>query len=94
MIAYNMNMYYGPTDYKIFKKYDRNLDEAMPLGWGIFGLINRYVIIPLVWIFKCFLPSGIAIIVMTILIKLIAVSCSVQIIFISSKNEGFKTRNG
>ena len=44
-LDYNMNMYYGPTDYKIFKKYDRNLDEAMPLGWGIFGMINKYIII-------------------------------------------------
>jgi YidC/Oxa1 family membrane protein insertase len=34
-ISYDMNMYYGPTDYKIFKKYDRNLDEAMPLGWAV-----------------------------------------------------------
>ena len=34
-LNYAMNMYYGPTDYKILKEYDRNLDEAMPLGWGI-----------------------------------------------------------
>ena len=46
-VSQNMNMYYGPTDYKIFKEYGRNLDQAMPLGWGIFGMINKYVIIPL-----------------------------------------------
>jgi YidC/Oxa1 family membrane protein insertase len=70
-LAYNMNMYYGPSDYKIFKKYGRNLDEAMPLGWGIFGIINKYVIIPLFGFLSDFLPAGIAIIVLTILIKLL-----------------------
>lgn len=70
-LAYNMNMYYGPSDYQIFKKYDRNLDEAMPLGWGIFGIINKYVIIPLFAFLTDFLPAGIAIIVLTILIKLL-----------------------
>lgn len=69
-INYDMNMYYGPTDYKIFKKYDRNLDEAMPLGWGIFGWINKYLIIPLFGFLIDFFPAGIAIIVLTILIKL------------------------
>lgn len=67
---YNMNMYYGPTDYKVFKKYDRNLDEAMPLGWGIFGWINKYIIIPLFSLLSGFLPAGIAIIMLTVLIKL------------------------
>ncbi len=70
-LAYDMNMYYGPSDYQIFKKYDRNLDEAMPLGWGIFGVINKYIIIPLFAFLTDFLPAGIAIIVLTILIKLL-----------------------
>ncbi|MDH3323836.1 MAG: membrane protein insertase YidC, partial [Flavobacteriaceae bacterium] len=69
-ISYGMNMYYGPTDYQVFKKYDRNLDEAMPLGWGIFGMINKYLIIPLFGFLTDFLPAGIAIIILTILIKL------------------------
>jgi YidC/Oxa1 family membrane protein insertase len=70
-LAYNMNMYYGPSDYQIFKTYDRNLDEAMPLGWGIFGVINKYIIIPVFAFLTDFLPAGIAIIVLTILIKLL-----------------------
>ena len=70
-LAYDMNMYYGPSDYQIFKKYGRNLDEAMPLGWGIFGMINKYIIIPVFGFLTDFLPAGIAIIVLTILIKLL-----------------------
>lgn len=69
-ISYTMNMYYGPTDFEIFKSYDRNLDEAMPLGWGIFGFLNKYLIIPLFGFLSGFLPAGIAIIILTVLIKL------------------------
>lgn len=70
-LSYDMNMYYGPTDYKIFKTYDRNLDEAMPLGWGIFGMINKYLIIPVFGLLSNWFPAGIAIIVLTILFKLL-----------------------
>lgn len=66
-----MDWYYGPSDYKILNSYDRNLDEIVPLGWGIFGWINRYLFIPLFGFLGGFLPYGIAIIVMTILIKLL-----------------------
>ena len=66
-----MNWYYGPSDYKILNTYNRNLDEIVPLGWGIFGWINRYLFIPLFAFLGGFLPYGIAIIVMTILIKLL-----------------------
>ncbi len=67
----SMNWYYGPSDYKILNSYDRNLDEVIPLGWGIFGWINRYVFIPLFGFLSGFLPYGIAIIVMTILVRIV-----------------------
>lgn len=70
-LSYQMNMYYGPTDYQIFKTYDRNLDEAMPLGWGIFGWLNKYLIIPVFSVLSNWFPAGIAIIVLTILFKLL-----------------------
>lgn len=67
----SMNMYYGPSDYKILKEYDRNLDEIVPMGWGIFGWINKFIFIPVLNFFMQFLPAGIAIILMTIIIKLL-----------------------
>ncbi|OBX25929.1 YidC/Oxa1 family membrane protein insertase [Gelidibacter algens] len=66
----SMDLYYGPSDYKILNAYDRNLDEVIPLGWGIFGWINRYLFIPLFSFLGSFMPYGIAIVVMTVLIKL------------------------
>lgn len=71
-LNYNMNWYYGPTDYKILNDYNRNLDEVVPLGWGIFGWINKFVFIPFFAFLSGILPSyGIAIIVMTIVVRIV-----------------------
>ncbi|PHQ28616.1 membrane protein insertase YidC [Leeuwenhoekiella nanhaiensis] len=66
-----MNFYFGPTDYQVLNNYDRGLDEAMPLGWGIFGWINKYLIIPFFNILVAYFPAGIAIILLTVSIKLL-----------------------
>lgn len=68
-LNYNMNWYYGPADYKILNEYNKNLDEIIPLGWGIFGWINRWIFIPVFGLLG-FLPYGIAIIVFTLLVRL------------------------
>jgi len=70
-INYKMNWYYGPADYRILNDYKRNLDEIIPLGWGIFGWINQYIFIPTYDFLTGFFPYGIAIIVFTILIRLV-----------------------
>jgi YidC/Oxa1 family membrane protein insertase len=66
-----LNWYYGPSDFKVLNAYDKNLDELVPFGWGLFGWINRYIFMPLFAFLGGFLPYGIAIIVMTVLIKLL-----------------------
>ncbi len=65
----DLGLYFGPTDQRVLKNYGKNLEDAIPLGWGIFGWINRYLFIPLFSFLSSFLPYGIAIIVMTVLIK-------------------------
>lgn len=71
-LNYNMNLYYGPAKYEILNKYDKNLDEIMPLGWGIFGWINRYVFIPVFGFISALgISYGIGIILLTIFVKLI-----------------------
>ncbi|AUP77760.1 membrane protein insertase YidC [Flavivirga eckloniae] len=70
-LNHNLNWYYGPSDFKILNAYDRNLDELVPLGWGIFGWINRYIFMPLFSFLGSFMPYGIAIVVMTILVKIL-----------------------
>lgn len=69
-VNYTMNWYYGPSDYKILKEYDKNLDRIIPLGWGIFGWINRFLFIPVFGFFASFIPSyGLVIILFTILVR-------------------------
>lgn len=71
-IDYKMNWYFGPSDYKILKAYDKNLEKVIPLGWGIFGWINKFIFIPLFGflISNIGLSFGVAIIIFTILIKI------------------------
>lgn len=69
-VNYKMDWYFGPTDYKTLKQYDRNIEKIIPLGWGIFGWINKFIFIPLFGFLSGYISLGIAIIVFTILIKL------------------------
>ncbi|NEV93790.1 membrane protein insertase YidC [Psychroflexus sp. YR1-1] len=68
----SMNWYHGPSDFDILSSYERKLDEIVPLGWGLFGWINRYVFIPFFGFLSSSLPSyGLAIIVMTIVVRIV-----------------------
>ncbi|MEO8238257.1 MAG: membrane protein insertase YidC [Flavobacterium sp.] len=69
-IDYKMSWYFGPSDYKTLKSYDKNFEKIIPLGWGIFGWINRWVFIPLFGFLSSYIAYGIAIIIFTIIIKL------------------------
>ncbi len=71
-LSYAMNWYYGPTDIDVLEKYkDLGLVESIPYGWGIFGWINRHVFTPFYGFLSSFLPYGIAIVVMTIIVRLL-----------------------
>jgi len=69
-IDYKMSWYFGPADYKTLKSYDKNFEKIIPLGWGIFGWINRLIFIPLFGFLSSYIAYGIAIIIFTIIIKL------------------------
>lgn len=66
----NFEYYFGITDYKTLKTYDRDLESSIPVGWGIFGWLNRFVFMPLFGFLSSFLPHGLAIILMTIIVRL------------------------
>ena len=70
-LAYSMDWYYGPTDVKVLSQYEAlGLEDSIPFGWGIFGWINRYFFTPVFTFLSSMVPAGIAIIVMTILVRL------------------------
>jgi YidC/Oxa1 family membrane protein insertase len=65
-----MSFYFGPNHFNTLKAYDLSLESLIPLGWAIFGWINRFLVIP---VFN-FLDSfgwnyGIIILVLTLLLK-------------------------
>ncbi len=71
-LSYTMDWYYGPTDVKVLSQYkELGLEDSIPFGWGIFGWINRYIFTPTYTFLSSFLPFGIAIVVMTILVRLL-----------------------
>ena len=69
-VDYKMSWYFGPSDYKTLKSYDKNLEKTIPLGWGVIGWINRFIFIPLFGFIGSYVNFGIAIILFTVLIKI------------------------
>ncbi|MBT8321230.1 MAG: membrane protein insertase YidC [Eudoraea sp.] len=71
-LASSLYWYYGPTDVKVLKEYkELGLADSIPFGWGIFGWINRQIFTPFYEFLSSFLPFGLAIVVMTILVRLL-----------------------
>ena len=63
--------YMGPTDYSILKTYDEKLEESISFGWGVFGWINKNIFFPLFGFLTNYFSHGIAIILLTIIIRLV-----------------------
>ncbi|CAM1333551.1 membrane protein insertase YidC [Tenacibaculum aestuariivivum] len=72
-LNYNMQWFYGPTDYNLLKTYKgTSLNEIADLGWGIFGFLNRTVFYPVFNMLKGFIGNfGLIIILMTIVVRII-----------------------
>jgi len=72
--------YFGPNHYKTLTAYDKeakagselSLNKLIPLGWGIFGWVNRFAIIPMFNFFNRFISNfGLIILLLTLVIKLV-----------------------
>jgi YidC/Oxa1 family membrane protein insertase len=70
-----LQLYYGPSDYNILKKYDNKMENLVPYGTGIFAFvkyINRYFLLPVFDFLRSHIASmGIVILLLTLLIRLI-----------------------
>ena len=72
---YGFNYYFGPNQYYTMQeatvgKTNAGLERIIPLGWGIFGWVNRYVVIPVFHMLDGVIGSmGIIILLLTIIIK-------------------------
>lgn len=72
--GYDFAFYFGPNEYPILRKVgeDLALERLVPLGWGIFGWINRWCVIPVFGFLRGYISSfGIIILILVILVKLV-----------------------
>jgi YidC/Oxa1 family membrane protein insertase len=71
-LVYDMELYLGPNNHDILTGLKIGLEQVIPFGWSIFGVINRYVIRPLFNFLGTFIPSyGLIIIILTLLIRVL-----------------------
>jgi YidC/Oxa1 family membrane protein insertase len=80
-----MALYFGPNSYPLLadvddavsarlglKDEDLALQKLVPLGWGIFGWVNRFIVIPVFNLLSRFIGNyGVIILLLTLFIKLI-----------------------
>lgn len=76
--GYDFAFYFGPNKYSILKKIgepggaDIYLESLVPLGWGIFGWVNRWCVIPVFDFLRNYIGSfGIIIFILVLLVKLV-----------------------
>ena len=76
--GYDFAFYFGPNKYAILKKVtdnngaDLHMERLIPLGWGIFGWVNRWCVIPVFDFLRNYIASfGIIILILVILVKLV-----------------------
>tara|TARA_Y100000739_G_scaffold112894_1_gene97133 strand:+ start:496 stop:2352 length:1857 start_codon:yes stop_codon:yes gene_type:complete len=66
----SFNFYFGPNQFSQLKSYEIGLEESVDFGWGIFGFINKNIFVPLYKFLSEIFPFGIAIIFMTIIVRI------------------------
>ncbi len=65
-------LFLGPNDFRTLRSYGMDIDRTINLGWGIFGWVNRFLVIPIFdWLEKFGISYGIIILILTIIIKTI-----------------------
>lgn len=68
--SFEMRYFFGPNKYSTLKQYDLGLEKMINIGWPVFNLINKWLVIP---VFNAFsnttVSFGIIILVLTIIIK-------------------------
>lgn len=60
----------GPNEFQTLKAFDNSMDRIIDLGWGIFGWVNKFLVIPVFNFLDGFgLGYGLIILILTVFIK-------------------------
>lgn len=72
--TYDFSFYFGPNRFYTLNEFGKELElnKLINLGWGIFGWVNRYAVIPVFNFLERYISSyGIIILLLTIIIKVV-----------------------
>ena len=70
--TFALSFFFGPNHFQTLEDLDIGLESLIPLGWGIFGWVNEWLVIPIFNFLDGFnLNYGIIILLMTIFIKML-----------------------
>ncbi len=77
--SYDFSLYLGPNDFNILNNVELSeggeelrLERLIPLGWGIFGWVNRWFVIPVFDFLRNYISSfGLIILILALLIRVI-----------------------
>ncbi len=68
----SFNWFFGPNDYELLRSYNSNYDDILNFGWGLFRWINLYAVQPIFNLLVDYgMSVGIAILILTLILKLI-----------------------
>jgi YidC/Oxa1 family membrane protein insertase len=71
-MAFKARLFMGPNDYKTLRSYGMETDKIINLGWGIFGWVNMFLVIPIFdWLQGTGMSYGIIILILTVIIKML-----------------------
>ncbi|MEZ4936804.1 MAG: membrane protein insertase YidC [Crocinitomicaceae bacterium] len=82
----HIKWYFGPNDYQLLASYDQEMEDVINYGWGLFRWVNIYLIQPMFNLLSSMgMSIGIAIFVITLLIKLLLSPVSFKMYVSSAK---------
>ena len=84
---FEMKFFFGPNHYNTLQKYDVGFEKMINIGWPVFNLINRWLVIP---VFNALsndsmISYGIIILLLTFIIKIILFPVAYKTYISSSK---------
>lgn len=70
--SFGMKLYFGANHYKTLSKLDIQLERIVPMGWGIFRWVNKYLTVNVFYFLSQYITSfGLIIFLLTLIVKTI-----------------------
>jgi YidC/Oxa1 family membrane protein insertase len=88
---HNFKFYFGPNHYYTLKDQKLGLEEVIPIGWSIFSVINKWIVIPVFNSFKnTSISYGWVILILTVITKMRLLKPEIDVINAKFTNDPMK----